>query len=183
MKKIYLFILLMLPAGLLAQEDLTRKQTGNNEFSIGALNLVAFGALDLAYERVHTPSTSYGVELFILALNRDSEAAADAYSKDFSVTGKYKYYFGEERASGFYVNGLAMISTGEYDVESTGTEEPVATATDRYTDLALGFGVGGKFMARQGFFADIGAGIGRNLLNDDSPTIIGQFTVNLGFRF
>ncbi len=54
---------------------------------------------------------------------------------------------------------------------------------NNYTDFALGFGLGGKFVSKQGFFLDLNAGIGRNLLNDNSPTIVGQFNVNLGFRF
>ena len=53
----------------------------------------------------------------------------------------------------------------------------------KYTDFALGFGLGGKFVSKQGFFLDLSTGIGRNLFSDVSPTIVGQFNVNLGFRF
>ena len=170
------------------EEEQSPLETNKNELSIGALNLVAFGALDLSYERITTPYSSWAVETFILALNRDDEDVSGAYEKDFSVTGKYKYFFGDKTASGFYVNGLAMISTGEYRENNeyyynSNDELVYSSPEQRYTDLALGFGLGVKFASRQGFFADLSAGIGRNLLSSNSPTIVGQFNFNLGFRF
>lgn len=165
------------------QTSIYQREIAKNELSIGALNLVAFGALDIAYERIVSPNTSWAVETFILALNRDNEDIAEAYRKDFSVTGKIKYFFGERTAWGFYVNGLAMISTGENEDEYYSPDGSFQTETEKYTDLALGFGLGGKFVATQGFFVDLNAGIGRNLFSSESPTIIGQFGVNLGYRF
>lgn len=169
-----------------ASQEVYKRDITKNELSIGALNLVAFGALDVAYERIVTSNSSWAVEAFILALNRDNEDLDDAFNKDFSITGKYKYFFGDRTAWGFYVNGFAMVSSGEYD----SYEEILVNGnfmgrntSDNYTDLALGFGLGGKFVAKQGFFLDLSAGIGRNLLDDNSPTIVGQFNVNLGFRF
>lgn len=169
-------------------ETLYRRDTAKNELSIGALNLVVFGALDLAYERILTPNSSWAIEAFILALDRDNEDLGDAYSKDFSLTGKYKYFFGDRSAWGFYVNGLAMISSGEYDNNDYYVYDEDGTSYYRsdeknYTDLALGFGLGGKFVAKQGFVFDLNAGIGRNLFSSDSPTIVGQLNANLGYRF
>lgn len=170
--------------GVGEDEVIYKRDITNNELSIGAFNLVAFGALDVAYERIITQNTSWAVEAFILALTRESELANDAYNKNFSLTGKYKHFFGDTRAAGFYVNGLAMISGGEYREDGTYSGDRYIEGEEgNYTDLALGFGVGGKFVSKQGFFIDLGTGIGRNLLNNNSPTIVGQFTVNLGFRF
>ncbi len=165
------------------EETLYKRDIAKNELSIGAFNLVAFGALDVAYERILTPNTSWALEGFIWALNRDNEDISEAYSKDFSLTGKYKYFFGERTAWGFYVNGLAMISSGEYDKDVLQSDGWYEYETENYTDFALGFGLGGKFVSQQGFFLDLGAGIGRNLFSNNSPTIVGQFNVNLGFRF
>ncbi|HSP83318.1 MAG TPA: hypothetical protein VLN72_06270 [Gillisia sp.] len=167
-------------------DTLYKRDIAKNELSIGAFNLVAFGALDIAYERILTPNSSWAIEGFILALDRDNENISDAYSKDFSLTGKYKYFFGEHTAWGFYVNGLAMISSGEYEDWSQDVimrEDSFGYVKEEYTDLALGFGLGGKFVSKQGFFLDLSTGIGRNLFNNNSPTIVGQFNVNLGFRF
>lgn len=169
------------------EETVYSRDVTYNEISIGALNLVAFGALDIAYERIMTPNTSWAVEAFFLALNKKNEDLSEAYSKDFSLTGKVKYFFSERSAWGFYVNGLTMISSGNYTPDNIQTQDPELvfqeSAEEKYTDLALGFGLGGKFVAKQGFFVDLSTGIGRNLFSSNSPTIIGQFNANLGFRF
>lgn len=108
----------------------------------------------------------------------------DAFYKDFSLTGKYKYFFGDRYARGFYVHGFGMLSSGEYDSYVYDSSDGYGSYEYQdYTDFALGFGVGGKFVSTGGFFLDLGAGIGRNLFTEKSPTIVGQFNVNLGFRF
>ena len=81
-----------------------------------------------------------------------------------------------------------MISTGKFREDHSYSYDNndilvYNSPEERYTDLALGFGIGGKFVSRQGFFLDLSTSIGRNLLSSDSPTIIGQFSLNLGFRF
>lgn len=165
------------------QETTPKRDLLKNELSIGAFNLVAFGALDIAYERIVTPHSSWAVEAFILALDRENEDASEVYAKDLSLTGKYKYFFGERTAWGFYVNGLAMLSSGEYAKDVRQPDGWYEYETEDYTDFALGFGIGGKFVSQQGFFLDLSTGIGRNLFSNNSPTIVGQFNVNLGFRF
>lgn len=166
--------------------EVYKRDIAKNELSIGALNLVAFGALDVAYERIINQSSSWAIEAFILALDRKNEDIDDAFNKDVSLTGKYKYFFGDRTAWGFYVNGLAMISSGKYNVTTeTFVNDNFFFNTEEkdYTDFALGFGLGGKFVGKQGFFLDLSSGIGRNLFSDDSPVVVGQFNLNLGFRF
>lgn len=160
----------------LAEEAVDKRDITYNEISLGAFNLIAFGAVDITYERILTPNTSVALEGFILAWNKESSWA---YSKESSLTGKYKYFFEDNHAWGLYANGFMMLSSGTYDEE----EEAEIVTEEDYTDLAIGFGGGYKFMVRQGFFADLGAGIGRNLFSNNSPTIVAQFTVNVGFRF
>ncbi|HZJ35273.1 MAG TPA: hypothetical protein VFD29_01465 [Gillisia sp.] len=194
MKNLIPVLFLLLCLNSFSQEPVTenetiyRRDTAKNELTIGALNLVVFGALDLSYERILTPNSSWAVEAFILALDRNNEDLGDAYSKDYSLTGKYKYFFGDRSAWGFYVNGLAMISSGEYNNNVYYAYDEYGMPIYRndvknYTDFALGFGLGGKFVAKQGFVFDLSAGIGRNLFSSDSPTIVGQLNANLGYRF
>lgn len=167
----------------ITQEAIPR-DIAKNELSINAFNLVTFGAIDVAYERIINSNSSWAVEGFILALNRESESADYVFTRTASLTGKYKYFFSEQSAYGFYVNGLAMLSTGEYYEELYDFEGIYTSRVDKeYTDLALGFGLGYKWVSKQGFFLDLSTGIGRNLLNNDSPIIVGQFNVNLGKRF
>lgn len=161
----------------IAEVDVDVRDNTYNEISIGAFNLIAFGAIDVTYERILTPNTSVALEGFLLAWNNESSWA---YSKERSLTGKYKYFFEDNHGYGLYANGFAMLSSGTLEEDEEGVEIPIEKD---YTDLALGFGGGYKFMAKQGFFADVGAGIGRNLFSNNSPTIVAQITVNVGFRF
>ncbi len=185
MKKKILLLFLLSGSLAFAQDNTPDKRDiTQNEISIGALNLVAFGVLDITYERIIDKNSSWALEGFLQALNRDNEDISEAYEKDFSFTGKYKYFFSDSYARGFYVNGFSMISHGEYETDSY-YDETVGNVYeyDSYTDFALGFGVGGKFVAKGGFLLDLSAGIGRNLFNSNAPTIVGQFNVNVGFRF
>lgn len=167
-------------------KEVYKRDIAKNELSVGTLNLVAFGAVDIAYERIMTQNSSWAIEAFVLALDRDNEDLDNAFDKDVSLTGKYKHFFGDRTAWGFYVNGLAMLSSGKYKFT---TESFVngnffyKTEEENYTDFALGFGLGGKFVGKQGFFLDLSAGIGRNLFSDHSPVVVGQLNANLGFRF
>lgn len=193
MKKLIFFPLFFLASMSFSQEvestdeTVYKRNITFNELSIGALNLVAFGAVDVAYERIINSNSSWSIEAFILALNRNNEDLPEAYTKDFSLTGKWKYFFSERHAWGFYVNGLSMISTGEHENDTSYIDRNGnyvwSVEKENYTDFALGFGLGGKFVAKQGFFIDLNTGIGRNLFSKNSPTIIGQFNANIGFRF
>jgi len=181
------FLLFLFSISIQAQtpgDTLYKRDIAKNELSINAFNLVAFGAIDVAYERIIDPNSSWSIEGFVLALNRESESADYIFTRTASLTGKYKYFFGDRSTWGFYVNGMAMLSTGEYYDEYYDDIRYEYSRVDKdYTDLALGFGLGGKWVSKQGFFLDLNTGIGRNLLNNDSPVIVGQFNVNVGKRF
>jgi hypothetical protein len=59
------------------------------------------------------------------------------------------------------------------------------------TSFALGISVGGKFVIKEGFTAEVLAGVGRNLIKGESHDgyydyqneIIGRFGISLGYRF
>lgn len=160
-----------------------KRDSTRNELSVNAFNLVAFGIIEITYERVIDENSSWAIEGFIQPGKDDY--LDEAYYKDLSVTGKYKHFFSSTYARGFYVHGFGMISNGEYETNYYYNEniDDYIYETENYTDFAIGFGLGGKFVSPGGFLLDLNAGIGRNLLSDVSPTIVGQFMVNLGFRF
>lgn len=160
-----------------------KRDIGQNELSINAFNLVAFGILEITYENVIDANSTWAIEGFYHPSKDDY--IDEAYYKTLSLTGKYKHFFSSTYARGFYVHGFGMLSNGEYETNSyydDNTFEYIYE-TENYTDFAIGFGLGGKFVSQGGFLLDLNAGIGRNLLSDDSPTIVGQFMVNLGYRF
>ena len=90
MKSLFLPLFLFISTLTFAQDSIAeqnqtpdKRDITQNELSIGALNLVAFGALDLTYERIIDKNSSWAIEAFIQALNKDREAVDDAFYKDF----------------------------------------------------------------------------------------------------
>ncbi|MFV8225801.1 hypothetical protein [Christiangramia aquimixticola] len=188
MKNYLAFCLLLLSANLcFAQEtsegeSLTQRDTGKNDISVNAFNLVAFGIIDVTYERVINNNSSWALEAFYHPSKDDY--IDEAYYKDFSLTGKYKHFFSSSYARGFYVHSFGMFSSGEYESDYIMIMDgPAYYETEKYSDFALGFGLGGKFISPGGFMVDLSSGIGRNLFNSQSPKVVGQFMINLGYRF
>ncbi len=196
MKKISLILLLLITCSRSfaqqAEEELYQRDIAKNELNLNVLNVLVFGALDLGYERVLENNTSLGLQLFSKVFNKNEGEDVDlskVYAKDFSLTSKFKYFFDNEAtASGFYALAFGMVSDGtnEKSIEVTDPETGKTSNVDRdldYTDFALGFGVGGKFVARQGFLLDVSFGLGRNLFHKDSPDIVILPAINVGYRF
>lgn len=165
------------------EETSDARDSATQELSINAFNLVAFGIIDLSYERIISENSTWAIEAFYHPSKDDY--LNDAYYKELSLTGKYKHFFSSNYARGFYVHGFGMLSNGEYEVDYYYDDviQEYVYETNNYTDFAVGFGLGGKFVSKGGFLLDLSGGIGRNLLSDKSPTIVGQFMVNLGYRF
>jgi hypothetical protein len=148
-----------------------------NEIKGNALFLV-LGAVEVTYERLLNEDSGLGVSLFFI--NEED------FDTSFSLTPYYRAYFGEKPAAGFFVEGFGMINTGNYGSYSaynsnTGTYYEVGG--EKFTDLALGFGLGSKWIHRKGFVFEINAGIGRNLFSDYSPEVVGRGGITLGYRF
>lgn len=169
-----------------------KRDTTKSEVHLNVLNLLVFGALDVGYERLINDHASAGIEIFSKVFNKNEGEDVDlseVYSKDFSITGKFKYFLNDENTAwGYYAEAFGMFSNGtnEKEVEikdSTTGEFKTIEADLEYTDIALGVGVGGKFVAKQGFLIDVSFGLGRNLFDKNSPDIVLLPTVNLGYRF
>jgi len=175
------------------QSNLPPRDVNKNEISISPINLIVFGALDIGYERVLTNNTTLGFDLFYrFSDNIDSEDDGidrdGIFDKEIAFTTRFKYFFGSRVARGFYVESFGMLSSGENEVyievlDSQGNFIDGINVDKEFTDFALGFAVGGKFVARNGFFLDISIGIGRNLFTRDSPDIIVRPSLYLGYRF
>ena len=176
----------------LQQEVIFRRDTTKSEVHLNVLNLLVFGALDVGYERLITDHASAGVEIFSKVFNKNEGEDIDlsnVYAKDFSITGKFKYFLQEENSAwGYYAEAFGMFSNGnnekEVEIRDATTGELKTIKADlEYTDIALGVGAGGKFVAKQGFLIDVSFGIGRNLFDKNSPDIVLLPSVNLGYRF
>ncbi len=163
-----------------------------NEVSINPFNIIAFGAFDVNYERILNKNTSLGLDFFYrLSEGKDDNDLIDSddvFDKQVAATLRLKYFFGDRIARGFYAEGFGMLSSGEHEnrIDQFGTTGVFVNSIRKdldYTDFALGFGIGGKFVSKNGFFMDVGIGIGRNLFSDKSPDIVVKPNIYIGYRF
>jgi len=147
-----------------------------NELKGNALFLV-LGAVELTYERLITDDSGLGVSLFFIS--------EDEFESSFSLTPYYRAYFGKKPAAGFFVEGFSMINTGISNISyrSDNNGNLIIIDRDRFTDFALGFGLGSKWVHKRGFTFEINAGIGRNLFSDESPEVVPRGGITLGYRF
>lgn len=201
---IALSVLLILPVLLNAQEEpetetetetelvKTHRDTTRNEVSWNIMNTLVFGALDISYERILTDHSSISAEVFSKVFNKNKGEEGDlskTYAKDFSMTTKFKYFLDEKNmAWGYYAEAFAMISNGVNEKtvtltdRETGEPKEIEAELD-YIDVALGIGVGRKFISKKGFFLDVSVGIGRNLFQKDSPVIVVLPGFHIGYRY
>ena len=170
--------------GAFAQNDsIQDPYKKDNELKLNAFFLLV-GALEPSYERNLSETSSVGISAFIPFDNENFDTDINYY-----VSPYYRIFFGKKYAAGFFIEGFGMVSS--YDERSsffTGNEfDPTLVTTEEtITNVAVGFGLGGKWVTKSGFVFELNAGFGRNLINNsnnDDFDFVGKFGFNLGYRF
>jgi hypothetical protein len=183
MKKFTLISMLLIATiACFSQEKENQEFLKQNEVKINMSNLIGFKWLDVGYERILNEESSIGVGvLFSLDPNIDG---IDEY-RTFSISPYYRHFFSNKYARGFFVEAFTMLHSGKEDYDVYADFPPYQTITfeEKYTDLAVGISVGGKFVSKRGFIAEIYAGIGRDLLGNSDIEIVGRGGVAIGYRF
>ena len=197
MKKILLFLLVtFVSLSITAQEfegpkenRYPEKVEKKNELKLNAFNLIAFAALDISYEKLISAISSYGVAIFYNFSDYENDDIT--FPKKFSITPYYRWFFSEyQYAQGFFIEGFGMLNTFQDFYDSYDYNNNYSKI-ETQTSFALGISVGGKFVLKEGFTAEVLAGVGRNLIKGESQEdyntfqneIIGRFGVSLGYRF
>ncbi|MDB9723390.1 DUF3575 domain-containing protein [Polaribacter sp.] len=197
MKKILLFLLVtFVSLSITAQEfegpkenRYPEKVEKKNELKLNAFNLIAFAALDISYEKLISANSSYGVAIFYNFSDYENDDIT--FPKKFSITPYYRWFFSEyQYAQGFFIEGFGMLNTFQDFYDSYDYNNNYSKI-ETQTSFALGISVGGKFVLKEGFTAEVLAGVGRNLIKGESQEdyntfqneIIGRFGVSLGYRF
>jgi len=161
---------------LFAQEN----EPKQNELKINMSNLIGFKWLDFGYERILNEESSIGVGT-LFSLDNESEGL-DEY-RTFSITPYYRQFFSNKYAQGFFVEAFTMLHSGN-DYNYYSNLGPYDTLVEeKYTDFAVGISVGGKWVTKRGFVAEVYAGIGRDLLNQSDIEVVGRGGVSIGYRF
>lgn len=179
MKKIILSaILFFVSLSFFAQE----KEPEQKELKINMSNLIGFKWLDASYEQLLSDESSFGVGALV-SLDNQVEAI-DSY-RTFSITPYYRQFFSTKYAQGFFVEAFTMLHSGK-DYSYLYADFPPYMSSEivnNYTDLAVGISVGGKWVTKRGFVAEVYAGIGRDLLNQSPSEVVGRGGISIGYRF
>ena len=171
--------------GAFAQNDsIQNPYKKDNEIKINAVFLLV-GAFEPSYERNLTESSSVGVSMFIPFDKENFDTDINYY-----VSPYYRIFFGEKYAAGFFLEGFGMVSSyEERNSFFSGNEfDPtITTEENRFTNVALGFGLGGKWVTKSGFVFELSSSVGRNLINNSRDNqdyqFVGKFGFNVGYRF
>ena len=140
------------------------------ELKINALTLLAAKWIDVSYESLINEESSFGVSV---ALNTDKTETDLKYS----LTPYYRRYFSNKFARGFFVEGFGMLfSAKDTDLFGFGSQE-------FKTGVAMGVSIGGKFISKRGFSAELLLGVGRNFSDSTYNEGIARIGISVGHRF
>lgn len=175
------FILLVTISNIQAQENNEVETNKQNELKINMTNLIGFKWLDIGYERILNEEASIGVGT-LFSLDKDSEGLDDY--RTFSITPYYRQFFSKKYAQGFFVEGFAMLHSGNDEFYEYNETTMVSSYEEKtYTDFAIGISAGAKFVTKRGFIAEIYLGIGRDLLGNSDIEVVGRGGISIGFQF
>ena len=182
MKKILFTTLLLICSVVSFAQQNNNYSEMNNELKINMSNLIGFKWLDIGYERILNEESAIGFGTLI-SLDNSTEGL-DGY-RTFSITPYYRHFFSYKYAQGFFIEAFTMIHSGEDEEYYYSDFPPYDSDFNeyKYTDLAVGISVGGKWVTERGFVAEIYVGIGRDMLNNSDLEVVGRGGVSIGYRF
>jgi len=184
MKKVFLFIIAF-SNFLIAQEvqkvEIIKTddqisnlfdQLGRNEIKLDLIDVIAYPAFDITYEKIKNPYNSFGVSLFI---NFSSEQNFDWVDK-FSLTPFYRFYFFNKKdygGAGFFAEVFSKFSSGRTEYNIYYEDQPSGfsrweSETINQFDIALGASIGQKWVNKMGWTFEVNFGVGRFITNNQN---------------
>ncbi|MER0439247.1 DUF3575 domain-containing protein [Emticicia sp. W12TSBA100-4] len=180
MRKI-LFLMMVLPLSLFAQEDSLKPKVKKNEIMVNAFELIVGGIIPISYEHFINNYQSIVVKTFFL--DKPYHELRSARNNPFSVQIEFLYYTSEKkRNAGFFVAPFLKVTAGKYYV---GYFNPIRKFRPKIA--SAGFGVGYKFLIKEKFLLSITTDIGRianaYAYNSSYGSISLRAGINMGLRF
>ena len=152
------------------------EELGQNELKLDLIDILSVPALDITYERIKDPYSSFGASLYLNA--GDNDSASRNWTDKLSLTPFYRFYFFNKKdygGAGFFAEIFTKFSFGKHDVEyynyNPDPNNPGIdyweTIEENFFDIAPGAGIGQKWLNKKGWTFEINLGVGRYLLNED----------------
>ena len=150
------------------------EELGSNEFKVDLLDLLASTSFDITYERIKDPYSSFGASMYINLTDGNSSVN---WVDQFSLTPFYRFYFFNKKdygGAGFFAEIFSKFSSMKYDVDyynfNPNPDQPGLdyweTIEETGFSIALGAGIGQKWINKKGWTFEINFGLGRFLTND-----------------
>ena len=149
------------------------EELGQNELKLDLIDILSVPALDITYERIKDPYSSFGASLYLNA--GDNDSASRNWTDKLSLTPFYRFYFFNKKdygGAGFFAEIFTKFSFGKHDVEYYNLRvdygsDYIRTEEENFFDIAPGAGIGQKWLNKKGWTFEINLGVGRYLLNKD----------------
>lgn len=171
MKKLtFLFILY----GMLAHAQAYPRFDTSHEIKFDIGLFLATTTVEGSYEYFLGEDTSIGGTIYV-----DNDALD--YNGNFGIGPNFRAYFGYEPRSGFFAEAFGLYYSGK---EST-DDALLGNQNLEYNTLALGLGLGNKWVTRsQKFSLEVFGGFGRNI-NPEAfqDSFMYRGGLSIGFRF
>jgi len=154
--------------------------SGNNELRINLL-MAIIGSPEVNYERYFSDNMGVGLAVAV-SLDKPSNMSMRSMFTPF-----YRLYFGNRKASGFFIEGnMAVVGqnqiTSSYSYDQNGYIYQTTPISSTTTNFGFGAAVGAKFLARNGFIGEVFLGGGR-LFGESISQVYPRIGVCLGKRF
>jgi hypothetical protein len=155
------------------------KDTGNNEIKINLLSAI-IGMPEITYERLFKDNTAVGLSALV--------GIDDDVDYKFGVIPHFRIYFGNKKASGFFIEANAAvmgIDSYEYIYYSDNSTYWYGSSSKSKTSTRFGLGAaaGGKFLTKNGFIGELYGGVGRFFGKNREIEAYPRVGISIGKRF
>ena len=154
-------------------------ELGSNEIKLDLIDIIAYPAFNITYEKIKNPYNSFGASLFI---NFSGEVNAD-WVDNFSLTPFYRFYFFNKKdygGAGFFAEVFSKFSSGKseytlyYEDQPSGLPRWESDTISQF-DIALGASIGQKWVNKIGWTFEINFGVGRFITNNQTDDYNGYY--------
>lgn len=196
MKKISYLLVIFLSINAFSQSNSTAYDSlpspilsKKSELKIDVFHFVTYGRLGISYERFLNKDFSGGITGIFLnkKTTRDNFLTDDTRTLiDYQIIPYVRYALSKSATNLYYLEGFVNVNGGNYKELThlnNGSADYVVITKHRYTDLALGGSIGYKLYLKECFVIDLTVGIGKNILQENSPSTVARMGINLGYRF
>ncbi len=188
MKKI---IILFLFTTLYVNAQESSISAKKNEFRVDVFSAIAFGRISVSYERFIGKNFSVNLNTNFSNSNKiqnEFDGGSRNNLSKYEFNPSIRYALSKGKSSYYFAEIFASANGGDYKEIIRAIDENgngyYTTQVSKYTDFALGGGLGYKMYFKRAYAVELLVGFGKNLTNTiKSPDIISRVGINLGYRF